>query len=711
MLETESRTGYETRTETICVAERFRDDFLSAGYLMNRTTLLRWLPLLLVLCLSTAAAGAPPAPFPGPIAADLKGLAQVAAQPAAAFHPKHTAEIARRVRDIEEHLAAVAMPPRDADVSEVLRTAKIVLQARQQADELLNALMDRRGQFGTLPATGASRDAIRGYLQATSRLIDLCGRLRYLLYDALGHAAFRVAGDQAARHALLDLMIQYRSDIGAVVMVVLLFDPPPELRQARPAPPEIKAKVLRLCAVSQETDLLPQLARFLREGRPDPSLAIAAAEAIRAIGLPQEPPARLPREVAPPPITPRQLADHVRGIAPETLNTDLRQRRQALLDWLAIRTTRGLDGPRLRIGTMELEPGDWLLMRNPSPYNLFTDLAPGLFTHVGMVTSVQDADGLTRMVLVDLPERGTSIPATNVELFVRRSLHYVFVRHPDSKVADQLAEAARQMIGNESMFDLNFRADRVLPLAGKPLRGQKIHTYCAGLLLLAALQTDAPREDFFPVPERVAGGNTAENLARFGLSVGEGFVSPTGAFLSPKLQLVGHRRPMYDPRREIEEAIFDYFALGLMEKQITPPADLVQQVRLRLAEMAKTNPLLRTALANAANVNSELDLVAAAKAAAVVENLDDVAFGTSRQFLEAREALLAGPLNELRRAGASADELQQVAGYRRRHADLYRALEAGQLSPRQLRQQLVADYIRRGRAEIDRRFFGQTASE
>jgi hypothetical protein len=42
-------------------------------------------------------------------------------------------------------------------------------------------------------------------------------------------------------------------------------------------------------------------------------------------------------------------------------------------------------------------------MRNPSPYNLFTDLAPGLFTHVGVVAVETGSDGKRRMVVVDLP--------------------------------------------------------------------------------------------------------------------------------------------------------------------------------------------------------------------------------------------------------------------------------------------------------------------
>ena len=54
-------------------------------------------------------------------------------------------------------------------------------------------------------------------------------------------------------------------------------------------------------------------------------------------------------------------------------------------------------------------------MRNPSPYNLFTDISPGLFTHVGVVASETGDDGVARIVLVDLPERGSRMPATKVD--------------------------------------------------------------------------------------------------------------------------------------------------------------------------------------------------------------------------------------------------------------------------------------------------------
>ena len=136
--------------------------------------------------------------------------------------------------------------------------------------------------------------------------------------------------------------------------------------------------------------------------------------------------------------------------------------------------------------------------------------------------------------------------------------------------------------------------------------------------ILCALQTDRPRSDFFPLDEGPAEGYTAANLAKFGFTFGEGFISPTGAFFSPTLELVGRREPMYDPRREVEEAVFDHFAQSLMAREVTPAPDAFQMLRLKVAEAAKENPLLAKAVASTVGVAEEMDLVAAAKAKALV---------------------------------------------------------------------------------------------
>jgi hypothetical protein len=389
------------------------------------------------------------------------------------------------------------------------------------------------------------------------------------------------------------------------------------------------------------------------------------------------------------------------------LTPALAARQNELLASLGERARRGLTSDRYRMEGYEVQPGDWLLMRNPSPFNLFTDLSPGLFTHVGIVTTETASDGIQRMVLVDLQEKMHRIAATNVDLFVQRSLHYVFLRHPDPRVAAQMSEAARSIIGNESEFDLNFRTSRVLALAHQPLAGKKISTYCAGLLLLSALQTDVPREEFFPIVEVAAPGRTVENLATLGMSFGEDFISPTGALFSPKLVLVGRREPMYDPSREIEEAVFDHFADSLVDKKLNPAVDLFHSLQMKVAATSSQNPALARALAAAAGVAEDTDLVAAARGAAVVETLDEVAFGASAEYVQARQALRSPPAAIARNPRRASADNSALARYQARHAGLYRQMQSDQLSPRELRIALVREYILRGEQEIDRRFVGR----
>jgi hypothetical protein len=328
---------------------------------------------------------------------------------------------------------------------------------------------------------------------------------------------------------------------------------------------------------------------------------------------------------------------------------------------------------------------------------------------VGVVTLEDGTDGIRRMVLVDLPERGTQMPATSVEVFLRRTLHYVFLRHDDPQAGRKMGEAAAAVIGNPTEFDLNFRTSRVLELKGKPLAGEKIRTYCAGLLYLCAQETGWPVREFFPLDEGVAPGRTAENLAKLGMSMGKDFVSPTGALFSPRLEIVGRREPMYDARREVEEAIYDHFALGLEQRTLSVSPDLYQTLRLKLAEASKTNPLLAQALAQAAGVSTELDLVAAARAAAVVEALDDVAYGNSGDYRLAIPAITyRGPLEEFaEQQNLGAGEVEKLKALRRRHADLVGRLDRERMTPRQLRLELLKYYIQRGKTQIDQRFFAK----
>lgn len=589
----------------------------------------------------------------------------------------------------------------------ILATIERLLSAKEQADRQLEQVLTLRTGFTGIEDRDQRRTIVRNYLATCSRWIDLSGRLRAIQSETINSAAFRFAGHPADRERLIDLLLARRSSIGADIMSLALFDPPANTpNRAQPATPEVKEKLLRLIAVTGQLEMVPRLADFARSLQTTPPLVVSAAETIRQVGLPQDERPGQAADVPKPPITARQLHELLTKIPRTQLSDEQNSRRDELVEWLKGRMAKGVVEDSYRLGRFEVQPGDWLLMRNPSPYNLFTELSPGLFTHVGVVTLETGADGIRHMVLVDLPERGTQMPATNIDAFVQRTLHYVFLRHKDPVIGAKMGEVAASVIGNPTEFDLNFRTGRVNDLKGQPLAGKKIHTYCAGLLWLCAQETGLPRTDFFPLPESVAPGKTAENLAKLGMAIGHDFVSPTGALFSADLSIVGRREPMYDARREVEEAVFDHFAYGLEHKTLTVSPDLYQSLRLKLAEASKNNPLLAQALAKAAGVSTELDLAAAARGAAVVETLDDVAYTHSGDYQSAYAIVTyPGSLADLEKEVTTPAEVERVRQIRRRHADILTRLQRERMTPRQLRELLVKYYSDRGQAQIDQRFF------
>ncbi|MGE4105078.1 MAG: hypothetical protein AB7E74_24210 [Pirellulales bacterium] len=586
--------------------------------------------------------------------------------------------------------------------ADVLAAVEQILAAKRQVDDTLQSTLALRGGFVELAANAEDRQALRNYLTTVSQLIDLSGRLRYLLSDVLYQAYAQLESDPAALATLARKLIDYRADIGAFVFAGRMSAAADGRGRAPNA--ELVALTLQLVAENGSAELLSHVAAAIRSRRLPPPLLLQAIETVVAVGIPQAPRAGQDPALPKPAITPREMLAALTAIDAADLSEQQLARRTELTGLLMRWAKSGLPDDTYRLSTVEVRPGDWLLMRNPSPYNLFTDLAPGLFTHVGVVAIETGRDGVRRMVLVDLPERGSSIPATNLDLFVQRTLHYVLLRHPDRAVAARMGEVAASIIGNPSEFDLNFRTERVAELRGQPLAGQKIKSYCAGLLLLCSQETTAPREEFFPVAEFQAGGRTAENLATLGITVGDHFVSPTGALFSTHLELVGRREAMYEPTREIEEAVYDYFSQQLAAASLNPSSTWTQTLRLKLAQASKVTPLLGQALAKANDVSPELDLVAAARTAAVVETLDEVAQGASRQFLDARDAIRGGPITG-QTTGLTRQEMDDIRLLRRRHRELAARWDAEELSSRELREELVEHYIKSGRAAIDQKFF------
>jgi hypothetical protein len=139
-------------------------------------------------------------------------------------------------------------------------------------------------------------------------------------------------------------------------------------------------------------------------------------------------------------------------------------------------------------------------------------------------------------------------------------------------------------------------------------------------------------------------------------------------------------------------------------RQVTPSPDAFQVLRLKVAEYSKTSEALKRALASAVGVAEEMDLVAAAKAKALVETLDEVAFGASAEFLAARDAVMAGPSPQ-QTEPPTREAQAKIEKYRARHAQLAKLWDAEQLSPRGLRIELVRFYTEQGKREIERRFF------
>lgn len=626
------------------------------------------------------------------------------------YSPEHAANVAKAAGELEEWFAGQAWALEQTPPTRIVAAIGELIAVKQQVDRRLAEILEHRRALAEMTDVARRHTAVRHYLTTVSALVDLSGRLRYTLRDAIDTATFVLDVDLERFAELVDLLRTEREEVGALALAYVLFNPP-EDSGASPYPDEMKRAVLELIDASANLELVAPLADYLRSQPNEPApLVLRAAEVLWTLGLPQRPRPGAER-VMPPAMTATELIAVLRRIRQEELSAAERARCATLLVRLNERERVGVTEPQLALGRMRLQPGDWLLMRNPSPYNHFTDLGAGLFTHVGLVAEEVGTDGVRRIVIVDLPERGATIPATNVERYLDQTLHYVFLRHTEPEVQRQMAAAAQSLIGNESQFDLLFDTSRVLALRGKPLDGQRIHTYCAGLLLICAQATGRPREDFFPIDEGPPGERCLENLALLGMSIGDSFVSPTGPLFSPDMELVGWREPMYDPGREVKESVYDHFAYRMIHDQLQPSPNAMQLLRERVAGLANRHEWLRLALARANDVSEHMDLESAARAAAVIETLDDIADRALHGFEQSRIAVMARSDAELLAIVAEPEQQKTLLELRRRHADLVGAWQQGRLTPRDLRLALVAYYRAAGCRELDERFFPYAEAE
>lgn len=623
-------------------------------------------------------------------------LAQAMPGSAAECNSDRTEAVRSAAEEVDRWAAALAWQ-RNVSPADSIRRVDQIVTAKSDVDRRLNDVLKLRVSIAPLIAEKKDRRFARNYFAITSQLIDLSGRLRYTLRDAINNAANYFTKTQSVEAAgqLIELVTSQNAFVGADVFAPYLADSQAPVTLAQ------KRHVIDLIGRSGDTSLLPHLLDTVHAKEITPDLKLSAIAAIVNIGVPQDWRPGQSQDEQPPVVTARELVTELRKLrfTPEYDGSYTRLRDQ-LIPRLEQAASKGNVNNAIRVGGINVHVGDWLLIRNPSPYNQVTDLAPGLFTHVGVVAAEQGTDGKTRLVVVEVPERGDRVPATNVDAYLARTLHYFFLRHPDDAVAGRMASVAAEVIGNETQFDLTFRNEHVRELKGKPLKGQRIHTYCAGLLHLCAQETGAPLSDFFPVIEGPPGGNCLENLKKLGMSIGDDFVSPTGALLSPKLEIVGRREPMYDPGREVKEAVYDHFAHCLINKTLEPSPDAWQSLREKVAGLAKYNPWLAKALAQANDVSEHLDLESAAKAAAVIETLDEIADDALEGYLDARQALARQANAEL-----TAQERATLAAYRRTHAALYQRSLAGTISPRELRMALVKHYSDAGKKRLDERFF------
>ncbi len=586
---------------------------------------------------------------------------------------------------------------RDAlrDAREGIRLLQGLLEARRFVDGQRSAMITLRHGFMRVAERESSRQQLRSYLKTVSALIDLSARLRYLLRDAIDETAYVLDPFPEQFNQMIRLLTKERVGIGAEVLDYVLFAPDPG-GEAVPYPQRTRALVLELLAACRLAESLPTLAALLRSPEVTIPLKVRAAEIIREIGLPQDTWSGQDPKLPAPPIQAGELFELASQWSQRGLDRRQRLRLSTLLRWLDERRRIGVTGNTLRVAGHDLRVGDWLLMRNPSPYNRFTDLSPGLFTHVGVVTEVTDDDGRRHFVIVDLPERGDRIPVTNVDVYLQRTLHYWFLRHWDPGFGQRMGTTVASWIGRPTHFDLTFRTDRVRQQP-RPLGADaEIHTYCAGLLLMCVLQNGGREEEFFPVGEQAAPGAAAENLKQLGIVMGRDVVSPTGAIFGTSMQLVAHSRPMYEPGREIRESAYDFFAQQMVDLPIRLTPTFSQHLRQRLAALSVKSPWLAKALAEVNDVSDRMDLQAAAKVAIAVETLDQIAEENQNQFEEAWSVFSEEGESSAEESGAEFHE---------RHQQLWQRWQKSELTPRQLRRELVRYYVKRAEAAVMVRFF------
>ena len=86
-------------------------------------------------------------------------------------------------------------------------------------------------------------------------------------------------------------------------------------------------------------------------------------------------------------------------------------------------------------------------------------------------------------------------------------------------------------------------------------------------------------------------------------------------------------------------------------------------------------------------------------------DFDEFAYGASGNYRQVREAFQLDAVDKLRGGENSEDRINDVLNRRRQHADLFIRWEAGVITSRELRIELVDCYIAEGCDSLDDRFF------
>ncbi|MGL4463113.1 MAG: hypothetical protein ACRC1K_13275, partial [Planctomycetia bacterium] len=390
------------------------------------------------------AKASPPSVAPEDLLGACSLLEEELPKSATGFSPGRMARLLAQIDAVESMILRAG---RDSnDVREWSDAVARRMAAKRYVDRSIDVLLSLHGQFAALKPEEVRRDTVRRHRQSIHNLLALSGRMQHDLGERWRMAAARATPRPADRDRMVQLAAGSRSRLAAAIVSWWLIDTP-LTAGVPPAPAAVKQRILSAVAASRRQDVLPVLALYLQTAGPpkdavELDVRLSALEAAAAIGLPQEP---LPRGRR---LEPADVAPHPRPVPatmlPEDLSTylsnlperaawpaDLKARADALDSIFRDRMTNGCDPNVYQIDGGEFQPGDWLLMRGSSPYHLFTDLSPGLYTHIGVVASYTPSDGKRRVVVVEVVEQAATVQAVLVEDVLPTTLHYMVLRHAD----------------------------------------------------------------------------------------------------------------------------------------------------------------------------------------------------------------------------------------------------------------------------------------